>query len=101
MSTKERVLKPKAVTLHSSFKAFGFRDGISTGTEISVSFEVDGEPTEAQLKEAIVREQFVLDTLAMRLERGKKSFPAEIYNDIHQNAKLNAQELIYAYRNES
>ena len=56
-------LIPKTVTVEGSFKAFGFRDGLSSGTDLSMTFEVPPGMTMEEIKKEVVGYKFTLDTM--------------------------------------
>ena len=87
----------KEVTINSSLKAFGFRDGISSGSEISITLDVPSDMTELELKKEIVRKKFTLDTMVARSEMGKGMIPKESYTEICTRAKKTSEEIIHGY----
>lgn len=77
-------LVPKQVTITSVFKAYGFRDGLSSGSEISMTYEIpDGMP---DLAKEIKMKKLVLDSLVLRAEWVRGSIPEEVY--AHEAHKL-------------
>lgn len=91
------MLIPKTVTVSGSFKAYGYRDGLSSGTDLSMTFEVPEGMTMDEVKAEIVKTKFTLDVTALRIEAGKGMIPAELMQDIVQRSKKNSKDMIEAY----
>lgn len=90
----KNMLVPKSVTINSSFKAYGFRDGLSGGTDISVTFDVPEHWTMAEVRKEIIRQKFSLDTMAMRAELGKGLMPLSLFEELYARAKKFSEETI-------
>lgn len=87
----------RSVTISGSFKAYGMRDGLSSGTDISITFDVpDGMPM-VEVKKEIVRQKFMVDSMCLKAEMGKGMIPSELFNDLHQRAKASSQAIINEY----
>lgn len=95
------MLVPRTVTISSSFKAFGFREGLSGGTDVSVTLDVPPGFTIADLQKEIVRQKFMLDTMAMRAELGKGMLPLELFEDLYKRAKKASEVSINGYDSKS
>jgi hypothetical protein len=78
------VLTPKQVTVTSQFKAFGYRDGLSSGSEVSVVFDISEGTTDVVLAEAVLRERYKLDVAVLNSEFGKGHIPRELYRSLRQ-----------------
>lgn len=87
----------KTVTVSGSFKAFGFRDGISSGTELSMTFDVPDSMSMEDVKAEIVKTKFTLDVTALRIEAGKGMVPSELMMEIIQRSKKNSSEMVESY----
>lgn len=89
------MLVPKQVTITSSFKAFGFRDGVSSGTDASVVIDIPPTMTAEELKIEMIKQKFTLDTFVTRSEVGKGTIPAELYQDIYNRNKTFSEGIIH------
>lgn len=88
------MLVPKSVTVNSSFKAYGFRDGLSGGSDISVTFDIPEGYSMADVRKEIIRQKFNLDVLAMRSELGKGLMPLPLFEELFARAKKFSEETI-------
>lgn len=76
------MLKPKTLSISSSFKAWGFREGLSTGTDLIMTFDIPDGMTEEAVKEEVARRKFSMDVLAMNLELAKGTIPQELFDEL-------------------
>lgn len=87
-------LVPKTVTVSSSFKAFGFRDGLSSGSDLSMTFDVEGDMSIDEVRKEIYKAKYSLDMMALRIEAGKGMIPQELVNEISTRARKTATEMV-------
>lgn len=87
-------LVPKSVTVSASFKAFGFRDGLSSGTDLSITFDVEGDMALEDVRREVYKAKYSLDMMALRIEAGKGMIPQELVNEISTRAKKTATEMV-------
>lgn len=87
-------LIPKEVTITGSFKGYGAYDGVSSGTELSVTFSIPDGMDEAALKEAMLRTKFTLDSLSLKMELAKGVVLPEVAQEIYTRMKAGLQHLI-------
>lgn len=90
-------LVPKSVTVTSQFKAFGFREGLSSGSELSVTYEVPDGMSDIELRKEMVKKKFVLESMVLRAELGKGMIPVELYEEVHARTRKASEELIHGY----
>lgn len=77
----------KSVSVTGIFKAYGIRDGISSGSEISVTFDVLPTDHPITTKINILEAKFLVDSMAMNFEEAKGMIPPEMKAEIHQRYK--------------
>lgn len=80
-------LTPTEVRITSIFKAYGLRDGLSSGSEISVTYQI--APGTPELAKEIRLKKLVLDTMVLRAEFARGSIPEEIFQ--HEAKKLDEE----------
>ena len=91
------MLIPKQVTVTSSFKAFGFREGLSGGTELSVVLEIPEGMTLNAIKAEIVRQKYALDVISMDMEAAKGMIPQELLKDLQVRARATCESLVKTF----
>lgn len=91
-------VRPTSFTVTGSFKAYGMRDGMSSGSEVSVTFEVLPDTPLVEVKREIVRQQFMVDTMCLRTELGKGMIPTELFKELHTRAKISSETILSEYK---
>lgn len=86
-----------SVRITGSFKAYGFREGLSGGTEISIEMSVPPGTPPLEVKKEIVRQRHALDMMCLRAEHGKGFVPDELFHDIQKRSKAYSEALIHGY----
>lgn len=61
-------LKAKTVTIESSLKLFGLDRGMSDGSAVIITFEIEGDGTEADVRRATLEQKEKLDVLVATME---------------------------------
>lgn len=81
-----KALIPKLVTVGGEFKSWGFIDGVSSGTSLSVQYEVPPEMTSLELDLAISVSRYQLDVLCINAESIKGTVAPEVVESISRRA---------------
>lgn len=91
----------KKVTIQGSFKAYGYRDGISGGTEITEEYEVPEDDLKGNfLKREILTKKHLIDKRCMLAEYMKGTIPEEIYTSMVSRLDRMYQDLLQGGKNE-
>jgi hypothetical protein len=88
------MLIPKQVTVSSSFKAFGFREGLSTGSDISVTFDIPSGYSGSAVRAEIAKQKFALDSMVIAMEAAKGTIPKELQLDLVSRARAHTEAFV-------
>jgi hypothetical protein len=92
--TPGKKLVPTQVSLTSSFKAFGHIDGVSSGTEISISYSIPEGITNDELREEIVKRLCGLGVAVVTQEHNKGTLSKSLYEILVNKLKESTKRML-------
>lgn len=72
-------LRPRSITLESTFKVFSLDKGASDGSTLTMAFDVPPEMSPQELRKALLTEKERMDLLVLTMERAKGVVPDSVW----------------------
>jgi hypothetical protein len=82
-----RRLTPRKVSIEANLKLFTLQTGISTGSSITVEFDVPDGLDPAELKDELYREKEQLDATLLTMELVRESLSREDYDRMRRRQR--------------